>query len=261
MIPLRPIGQFFKNDENGYVINPCSIDLIPNHWIPIMELIKESYLNNLSNEIHSIYLRGSLPRGFAIDRISDLDSFALIRKDRIRWQKATWADDFNVKIKKDYVFVQDIELMLSSFNKTLFEVNPRLSMVLKTQSLCIFGEDTIPSLPRFKPDKSMMLNFRWLENDLNIFSEKKDIQDIDCQEIMKTIIRSGFELVMERINKYTPDLYLCYKCFSEYYPSYEPNMKQALFLYLNPSKNVSYLKVFVDKFGRWMLKEVRKQIG
>ena len=260
-IPIKPLGRFFENDENGFVINPCSLDLIPEKYIPIIEIIKTHYLKNYPDEIHSIYLRGSLPRGLAVDKISDLDSFTLVQKTNIRWEKATGTEELNVKIKEDFPFVGEIEMMLSSFNKTLFSVNPRLSMILKTGALCIFGPDVIPSLPKFKPGRQMMLNYTWIEDDVNEFLNNKNIQKADCQEIMKILIRTGFELAMESVQKYTPDLYLCYHTFSEFYPFRQKDMKQALHLYLNPSEDVSFLKPFVRNLGLWMTEEVRKQIG
>ena len=96
---------------------------------------------------------------------------------------------------------------------------------------------------------------------VNIFLEKDNIQATDCQEITKIIMRTGFELVMPKIKKFTPDLYLCYRSFSEYYPEQETKMKQALQLYLNPSQNVSFVKGFVENFGNWMIEEVSSQFS
>jgi hypothetical protein len=261
MKEISPVGQFFKKDTQNNIINPCSYNSIHQHWLLAIELVKASYLIHLKDKTHSIYLRGSVPRGLSVDNISDLDSFALIHQANFGWDKATWYDQLNVLIKKKYPFIAETEVMLSSYHENLFKVNPKLSMILKTQSLCIYGEDIIPSIPNFKPDRQMMLNYFWLEKDLTVFYRKSTIKKEDCRKIMKLILRTGFELTMERNHEFTTDLYLCYKTFCQYYPSKNKEMKQVLLLYLNPSHEAFFLKNFLNNFGNWMISEVRKQIG
>lgn len=215
---------------------------------------------HLNDQIHSIYLRGSLPRALAIDGLSDVDTFALIRKDNTPWKKADWQPILENSLQTTYPFVKEVEIMLSSYHNNFFKANPKLSMILKTQSCCIWGEDIIPSLPKFKPGKAMMLNYRWIEDDVNSFLKKEKYEPIDCKEIMKVMIRTGFELVMERENSYTTDLFPCYESFSKYYPDKKADMLQALHLFLNPATNNSNLKSFVEKLGTWLSQEVQKVI-
>lgn len=59
----------------------------------------------------------------------------------------------------------------------------------------------------------MMLNHRWLRDDIQELVEKRVFAKEDCKNMMKVMIRSGFELVMEREGQYTPDLFLCYHTF------------------------------------------------
>ncbi len=126
-IPIQPIGTYFKNDKNGYVVNPASWDKIPLHWYPVIELVKQSYLNHLNGKLHSIYLRGSLVRGLAIDRFSDLDSFAIIYESDKYWETAFWKNELNDFISSRYDFVKELELMLSSYHDDFFMENPRPS--------------------------------------------------------------------------------------------------------------------------------------
>jgi hypothetical protein len=260
MIPIRPIGRFFENDSRGFVINPCSHDLIPSKYLPALDIIISSYEQELGNKLHSIYLRGSLPRGLVVDNLSDIDCFALIHEKNVRWKCASWQRKLNTKIRNQFNFVGNIETMLTSYEESFFKFNPTMSVVLKTQSLCIQGTDIIPNLPDFKPDKKMMLNYRWVEEDLKTFLDKENVQNRDCKKIMKIFLRTGFELVLERKGQYTPDLYLCYETFSQYYPQKQEQMKKALTLFLNPISEVSSLKEFTRKFGVWIIEEVDKQI-
>ncbi len=259
-VTIRPIGKFFPLDNEGFVINESAIEKIPNHWIPVIEAVKNSYLKHLKNRVHSIYLRGSLPRGLNVDGFSDLDTFALITGENIRWQKADWKENLQYQLQNEFPFVKEIEVRLSSFHTDFFEKNPRLSMILQTQSLCIWGKDIIPSLPKFKPGRDMMLNINWIETDVKDFLKKERISKAACQEMMKVILRTGFELVMPREQQYTTDLYFCWSTFSKYYPEKKEEMKKALLYYLNPATDKESIQSFIKSFGNYLIQQVSDNV-
>ena len=260
IVPIKAIGTFFPLDNQGSIINDASFEKIPSPWRPVLQLVQEWYLEKEGDDLHSLYLRGSVPRGLAQDSFSDLDMLALVKRKGLRWEAAAWQEELEWILRADFPFVNALEAMLSSYSPQFFEVNPHLAMVLKTQSICLYGNDIRPCLPKFKPGKKMMLHFRRLESDLEAFLKINPIQLADCQGIMKLILRVGFELVMEREGQFTTDSYPCYRAFSNYYPTHESQMQQALFFYLNPNREVSFLKSFVTDFGGWMLGQVKEII-
>ena len=75
---------------------------------------------------------------------------------------------------------------------------------------------------------------------------------------MKIIIRSGFELIIEKEKQFTADLYLCYLTFSKYFPNYKQEMKQALFWFLNPIIEAKELRLLLDHLGNFIIKESKK---
>jgi len=75
---------------------------------------------------------------------------------------------------------------------------------------------------------------------------------------MKGLLRVGFELTMERSQKYTRDLYRCYETFAEYYPEKEPEMREVLDLALNPTADKEKMKQIMENFGAWLLAEIPK---
>jgi len=169
---------------------------------------------------------------------------------------ADWQPDLEKELQAEFPFVKEVEIMLTQYFDEFFEKNPRLAMILKTQSLCIFGNDLSVKIPPFSPNKKMILNLTWLEDDVNDFLKKEKITKRDCQEITKILIRSGFELVIEKERKFTTDLYLCYQVFSKYFPKKENEMREMLHLYLNPTEDDFYLKKKINDFGEWMIGEI-----
>ncbi|MFK8009539.1 MAG: nucleotidyltransferase domain-containing protein [Saprospiraceae bacterium] len=253
---IKPVGSFFPQDKTGFILNDTSFEKISIQWLPVIEKIKNSYLDHFGKRVHSIYLRGSVPRGNSVDDFSDIDIFAVIYRLEERWKMAKWQPDLEKKLQIEFPFVREVEIMVTPYFEDFYQKNPRLAMIIKTQSLCIFGNNLNAKIPRFLPNEKMILNLTWLEEDLNKFLQKEKITKRDCQEITKVLIRSGFELVMEKEQKFTTDLYLCYDVFSKHFPKKENEMREMLHLYLNPIEDEIYLKKLIVNLGSWMLETI-----
>lgn len=263
MTNIQTIGAFFPLSEEGFIINPTQQDNIPTHWQPVIADIVKQYQLHLGNQIHSIYLRGSVATGRVVDGFSDVDTFALLHRrgsERIRWITAPFQPKVERQLQEKYDFINGVEMQLATYHTAdFFAKQSHLAMVIKTQSLCLFGSSIAPLIKSYRPDKSVCLSYRWLEEDLNFFLKKEDKSIASIQAILKVLLRTGFELVIEREGQFTTDLYLCYHTFSKYYPSKQTTMRMVLFRYLNPDGNIPATVGLVKELGMWLLKECRKQ--
>ena len=165
MIPIRKIGRFFKVDKEGYLINDTSFDQILPEFLPLLEAIVKTYQSELGANLHSVYLRGTLARGLFSEAISDIDTFALIHRPNVRWERVGWVDQYRDSWPDAGDFKGEIEMMLSSFRADLRSAYPALAMQIKTQSLCLFGEDIGVQIPPFRVGRDLMLNYPWLKAD------------------------------------------------------------------------------------------------
>lgn len=244
-IPIEPIGSYFELDDQGYVINPASLDKIQEKWRPVIDDIIEGYKKHLGDHLKNVYIRGSVAKGKAIDMISDIDTFCCVNvpKDTI---DTSWTKDLQNEIEEKYKFVEGVELDIRNLSKMSSQG------ILLNQSVCVYGE-SLP-VPKMKPGKEMMLHLPYLEERLSLVAEKLDEADSEqkikwrCIWFMKDMLRSGFELTMERSQRYTRDLYPCYAGFSEYYPDKEPLMREILRLALNPTGNKDEIYKIRDAF-------------
>ena len=263
-VEFAKIGGFFPMDNEGFVLNPTSKEKIKDHWIDIIADIIGQYRKKYKDQVHSIYLRGSVAQGLDIGIQSDLDMFALLYNEKghyIHWKPVSWAKQYQKKLLKKYQLQNQIDLGYSSFTSNVNEMNLKIQMLLKTQSLCVSGRDIIPEIRKFRPDKEMILNLQWIESDIIDTIEK--LQSTDnadyikrlCKSIMKIIVRAGFELVIEREAKFTNNLYQCYQTFSTYYPDKEQLMKNALDLFLNPTENKTAIIQTIKELGFWIVKK------
>jgi len=71
---IRKIGTIQEIDEEGYIVNNLSLDNIQPAYKSIIDDTLAFYKTHFKEHIHSIYLRGSVPKGKAIPDISDLDT-------------------------------------------------------------------------------------------------------------------------------------------------------------------------------------------
>ena len=78
-----------------------------------------------------------------------------------------------------------------------------------------------------------------------------------CTWIMKRILRTGFELVLERERKYPFTIAACYTTFARYYPSKSHEMKRALEYATNPPADPLPVLAFLNRFGPWMIEQAR----
>lgn len=70
---------------------------------------------------------------------------------------------------------------------------------------------------------------RWLEEDRKMCAE----QSLRHQWFSRRIVRSGFEVTMDRNDCFTRDLYLCYEQFAKFYPARAKQMYRVLINCLN----------------------------
>ena len=252
-------------DGNGYIINDSSVKKIKSDFYKLIEEVIENYLTHLGADLHSVYIRGSVPRGLGINRVSDLDTIAITNKNT-NDTDLKWVDTAEQELNKKFNCVNGVEFSFyyieDILETTTFSIIP---FMIKTHSVCLWGEDLKVKLPNYKADKTLgnehLVNLKnQVEQAKEDLDGNKDIEDIldCCGWIMKIIVRAGLALVIEEENQYTRDLFPAYKIFSKYYPEKESEMKQALHYAIMPVGNANEIIGFLDEMGNWMVSESEK---
>ena len=263
-VEIKPIGSYFELDPQGFVKNPASLEKIQSKWLPAIKDVTEVYKNVLGDKLINIYIRGSVAKGQAVDGISDLDTYCFIENpdtENIDEHKAVLnsyrdeIDTYKETIELKYNFISDIE----------FQVHPKKRIdkepIMLSQSVCVYGEPF--EIPKLKPGKDLASHSPGFERFLTgldgFFNSETSTErnKVKCSWVMKRFLRTGFEICMERSNRYTRDLYKCYETFIEYYPEKEPQMREILELALNPTSDKQKIKQIVDNFGPWLGEEVK----
>jgi hypothetical protein len=238
MIQPQRIGRFLVADKSGYVQPDVGTDFIDQTWKPLVEFVSSSLMKR--QDVRSVYVRGSIPRGLAVKNVSDADFIYL---SEVNFDSAD--SHLDEAAKADFPFVQELTLFRlnrAQFNKVHHpQKRPYFHMLLKTQSLFLAGDDVAKDIEPFRIGPDMVSHVFALANEFakmpGLLSktpigleedQKKAIEQSARRWISKRIVRSGFEVTMNRSDRFTRDLYLCYEQFSNFYPERSKQMYQVL---------------------------------
>jgi hypothetical protein len=263
-VELSRNGIILETDGTGSIVKRASLELIQKAWQPPLQMTIDAYLAGFDTTLRSIYVRGSVPLGQTREHVSDIDTFGIIDL-RNKEIDLGWREPLNLRVKSCFPFVRDVEIC--AFPMTDVENGRRLAATIKTQSACVFGTDFTNELSDVKPGPDLVLDGWELPKDLAIANRAmetaKDSDEVRqvCVWAMKHLIRSGFELVMERARCYTRDLYPSYQIFATYHPEKAMAMARALALAVNPSSDCKRIKRVIDALGDWLYKKICTEYG
>jgi uncharacterized protein len=260
---LRPVGEYFELDEHGYVMNPASADRIIAPWDGVVAQVVDACRAELGARLCAIYARGSVTRGAAVVGLSDIDMFAFVRDGGAMSRE--WVDELARDVACRYEFEPRLDLVLYRVEEVA--ASAPLRMVMKTQSVRLYGDDLCAGIGEYRPGPEMMLEVPWIgqevEGHLRKLEQAADEGEVRrlCRGVTKMMVRCGFEMVMEREQRYTNSLYYCYQSFVTHYPEHEPSMRECLELFLNPTGDAERLRAFLQGFGAWLVGETTRLYG
>ena len=164
-IEIKPLGSYLEVDEDGYIINPASLEKIQEEWKPVIQDVIEAYQGHFGEKLKNVYIRGSVAKGEAVKGISDIDSFAYIDlpKESI---DTGWEEEAEGKIEEKYPFTKGAELMCRPL-----AVGP-MNIIFLNQSVCVYGNPI--EVRKVKPGKEMMMHIPNLEKRIEILEKKLD---------------------------------------------------------------------------------------
>jgi hypothetical protein len=260
---IEPIGRLLPLDAEGFLCRDTSADLVPDAWWPLVHGVIAVYREHCGDTLHSVYLRGSVPRGLAIPGVSDLDTLAVLKIDADS-QEPPWTEAVSRSLHLQHGIGTGVEMTVSGMNH-LTDPDLPLSRLLATQALCVHGPDLIDSVPRYRPDRSMVSHVPTLAQNIDqiagwLADPEEDDAEV-CRWIMKRIVRAGLEMHIEAAGVFTRDLWPCYEVFIAHSPERAQEMYSAMELAVVPIVDHAQILSFVDDFGRWLAAEAQRKLA
>ena len=262
---IRRLGGYLELDERGYLKKRADASNARGRWLDAVVAVKEAYLSRWGDSLHSVYLRGSVVNGGAVEDVSDLDSFAVFREGGFDGQSVeAWEREAARDLEKRFPFVAGFELVGTPIEKATARENVD-AFTIKVEAACVYGEDLAGRIEGYRPGPEMAFQTRYFRHHLEIFGreypqENEREQPETLAWILRRFLRLGMELVMEEERRFTRDLYLCYESFAKHYPEKRMEMFHALKLAVNPVATRE-AEDFTRDFGGWLAREADHRLA
>lgn len=253
-------GRLWPIDPDGYILNDAGpANLVPPYRAAV-EAVRDVYRARLSGELHSSYVIGSVARGLAVAGLSDLDTIAVTWGDPEALD-LSWQDAADAEITRRHPCVLRVQFEMVPLEQLVgsrrFDIS---AFTIKTQGVCVAGEDLAPRLPDYRPDEVVandnVVQMRPdIEEAIRELRATSDARQVTywCRRIMKNIIRTGFGLLMVERGVYTSDIAPCYKAFAARWPSRAAEMRRAVDWVREPTADAGEIIAYLESFGRWMI--------
>ncbi|VXC00567.1 DNA polymerase beta domain protein region [Exiguobacterium sp. 8H] len=214
-------------DDAGYVINQTSIHHIQPEFETVLfkaiELVKEAF----DEQLHSIYLYGSIGRGTAVAGQSDLDLTVLVHEDVDATELVEQTEQLLMQhpevIKIDYD-IGRLDVALDPANR--FE----WGFWLRHLCTCVDGEDVSIQFPRMKPDVRVS---EALNQDLisSIEAAKSKLlrgqmSHLEKRSIVKRVIRGWYLTINVKDESFAATVEACLAILKLYF-SEDPRVEQG----------------------------------
>lgn len=260
MVVVQPHGRLVACDAEGYLVNPTDRSLVAPPWEGAVERLIEDCRGRFGPRLDGLYLRGSVPQGTAVEGFSDLDGFALLA-GRVTDDDRLWREGWRREFVERHPFLTDLDVALVPLADTRGDA---IRCVLKTQTLHVWGTDRRPEFPRYRPGPLAAQHAYRIGEDLGeaLVTSHRVAGDRLCSVatwIARRMIRTGFELVMERERAFTRDLYPAWEAFARHYPEHREAMRKILEIAVVGTRDGELLRRLLRSTGPWLAAEAERR--
>lgn len=224
------IGKLYAGyglDSSGFIVSDVSQDKIHDVYVPCIQESVERLRNLCRQQLHSVYVYGSVARGEAIAKKSDLDLIAMFNT-KLSTVMLVDLEKLAKELSEKYrSLVRDVGIAKAYYDYTVDPSNYYENTFLKELCVCVYGEDIgerfgpyklTPEIAiRFNGDIYDVLN-RTLKK-LETASEEKF--KIFTQNFARKLIRTYYSMEMVRSQIWTTRLREQAEVFIRYFPEKE----------------------------------------
>jgi ribosomal protein S18 acetylase RimI-like enzyme len=262
-VTLRAVGGFLPLSDTGFILNDTATTFVdPGLAARVNEVYRATY----GDDLHSVYVRGSVARGNFLPGVSDLDTFAAVDRDDVA-QAMPGAGEASAALLREFPDFTEIVFVAVSVKTILTERRNPFTFLLQTQSCCIYGTPLHARLEPYRPDIEIVGEAMYLRH--RIAKYAADVEGIDapealklqCGVLMKGLVRSAYDLVLPIEGRYTRDLFWCYRGFVRHYPEHDAAVRQAVEWALEPIADKGAIGALLSGFGVWLCTEIDKMLG
>lgn len=249
-------GLYLPQDEEGRILNPTDISNISKEDRESLVAITDAYAACLSGNLHSLYVRGTTVRASKYKPL-DIDTFAVtnsaISKDeREELNKQLLGLSIALGTRIDDSTIERSSLDIAS------RIGYYRCFEMKTQSLCIYGNNLSIDLPDFFVSRE--LAYMLLDNipvgiektlkRLALANSSNERISIISKQ-MKRSLRGGHILILDRIGHFSRDIETCAADLVAEYPEQSALFESFLKGAVGLSEDNPDAAMLLEQFNIW----------
>ncbi|MDJ1505770.1 hypothetical protein [Xanthocytophaga agilis] len=224
--------------------------------IIIDDLVKQ-YTILWKDAVISVYLRGSHLNG-EVKGKTDFDTVVVL-KDFVAIDLQKVFAYINNSLQHKYPFIKYFDTYV--INESAIANNRYLQFVVSVLSMRVYGEPIEKGFTRFKPNKDCIFLLHNLPQKLAMATQMDRMQadfnqQIIFNHVIKHLLRSAQELVLEREKCYTRNITLCQSLFARYYPD-QAQLSHTLLKSYNVGQSTK-LVLLMEQFSQILREEYGK---
>ncbi|WP_406508036.1 nucleotidyltransferase [Streptomyces sp. NBC_00212] len=248
--------------KDGYIEREGSLGLVRPEFRAVVAALRDQVAHRFGGRLHSAYLYGSVPRGTARARRSDLDVLLALHESPTEADRAE-ARNIESELDAGFDVIDGAGILLFGRDVLLSDLE-RYDLGWFVACLCtpLLGDDLAEHLPRYRPTSLLARETngdlgdalpRWRRQ----VAEAAD--DAALRSLMRRasrkLVRTAFTLVMPRYGGWTSDLAEQAEIFGRYYPERAGQLREIAVLAGNPVADRNVLDMYTENLGPWLAAE------
>ena len=253
-------------DANGFIVKEVSLHKIKQPFVEPLNRSMDEILSNFKDQVHSIYVYGSVATGEAESPASDLDILVILQS------KATTL----LQKKCEALQGELSEFYKSKFREVGIAVTYKDEVLTGKQTfgwaffvqiLCerIHGNTLYRAQGNYKPTKELAKQLHGdLAEVLKDYAQQikaepdTEKNNLYCKSAVKKLIRAAFCMLMQEENAWSTNLQYMGQIFIKHYPDKQLQMLQSLEHANEACSDKQQVLELLSSFGSWLITEFEK---
>lgn len=253
----------FGLDSNGFIISEVSQDKILPQYRRVIAKSVAVLVALLPDVVHSVYVYGSVARGNAVQKKSDLDLLIVFKRALIEPERSALIG-LQENLSRQYKeLLREIGIANSTctYDELIDPANEYgWGAYLKILCVCVYGDDLKKRFNEFKVSPEIAIGFNGdignaLQSAIQQTIEAKTDEEASktAARIARKLVRTCYMMVMTRAQVWTTILSEQAKLFLYYFPEKREFMRTLQDWIDNPLVNRGNIFVVLDGDCRWVV--------
>ncbi|MDY7224619.1 nucleotidyltransferase domain-containing protein [Halalkalibacterium halodurans] len=244
-------------DSNGFIVSDVSKDKIAKVYVPCICESVERLRDLFHQQLHSVYVYGSVARGEAIALKSDLDLIAMFDGQLSSVQMAELKKLAGELSQAYCSLVREVGIAVTSYDYTVDPSNYYESAFLKELCVCVYGEDVGERFGPYKLTSEIAIRFNGdicesLTRALTRLEAASNEEFKPCtQSFARKLIRTFYSMVMVRSQIWTTRLHEQSEVFIHHFPDKESMVRTLLKWIDEPPTDREIVYELFKSEGEW----------